>query len=424
MWTGRRGDVALISVLGDPAVEIRREAVGAQTVYVRQMGEALGRQGWRVDMFTRLTAPDQARIVEHGPGCRTIRLEAGPPCPLDGDALYHCLPDFISAFLDFQVRSKVQYALVHTNYWLSSWVGMELQKHQLFKHVHTYHSLGLVTPCGQPLQPAVARKRREIEQTSLETSDRLIATSPQERTYLQGLVHRSGDIDIIPCGTDLDTFCPRDRPTARAQLTLDPDGQLLLYAGRFDPRKGLEYLLRALAEPALAGHPHCQLLIAGGSQPGQADGKERRRIEAIAAALGLSDRLRFLGRLDQAILATYYAAADLCAIPSQYEPFGLVALEAMACGTPVVASAVGGLTFSVLPGSTGLLVPPRDPAALAAALARLLDQPDLRQRMGQAAQARVRTQFGWNEVAKRVSDIYASLLRELHSEFFTSDRAS
>lgn len=422
-----RANLALISVHGDPAVSKGREALGALNVYVRQLGEALARQGWRVDMFTRRTDPEQAQIVEHGPNCRTIRLDAGPATFVDRHNLYDCLPQFLDSFLEFQVRSRVQYALVHTNYWLSSWVGMELRQHQLFKHVHTYHSVGAHSPEGDlapgsinDLELGAAQERLAIERKSLAKSDLVIATSPQERDSLRRLISHEGKIEIIPCGTDLRTFAPIERALARQQLKVSPEQKLILYAGRFDPRKGLDTLVQAMADEAMTEHGDSQLLIAGGSRPGQADGQERDRIETLIQTLNLTERVRFLGRVDQDLLAIYYAAADLCCLPSHEEPFGLAALEAMACGTPVVASAVGGLNFTVLSEQTGLLVKPGEVSQLAQAMARVLSDRSWAAYLGQASRARVEAHFSWDGVADRLSQVYGKLLKDLHSEFFTA----
>ena len=425
--SAERGNLAIISVHGDPAVSKGREALGALNVYVRHLGEALARQGWRVDMFTRRSDPAQAQIVEHGPNCRTIRLDAGPTTFVDRHRLYDCLPEFLESFLEFQVRSRVQYALVHTNYWLSSWVGMELRKHQLFKHVHTSHSLGahaldgdLTTENLNGLELGVVQERLAIERKSLAKSDLVIATSPQERDSLRRLISHEGKIEIIPCGTDLQTFACLDQDAARQQLKFTPAQKLVLYAGRFDPRKGLDTLVRAMADEAMAGHGDSQLLIAGGSRPGQADGQERDRIESLVEALDLSARVRFLGRVDQDLLSTYYAASDVCCMPSHEEPFGLAALEAMACGTPVVASAVGGLNFTVLPEQTGLLVAPGDSSQLGQAIARMLGDRSWAAHLGRASRARVEAHFSWDGVAGRLDQVYGELLKDLHSEFFAA----
>jgi len=198
--------IALISVHGDPSVEIGKEEAGGQNVYVRKVGEALARAGWQVDMFTRKADPQQSTIIEHSPNCRTIRLTAGPEKFIPRDSLYEFLPAFVQEFLKFKLESGFQYRLVHTNYWLSSWVGMELKKFQPLKQVHTYHSLGAVKYKSVSTIPMVAKTRLQVEKAVLETSDRIVATSPQEQEHMRSLVSQKGNIDIIPCGTEIDLF--------------------------------------------------------------------------------------------------------------------------------------------------------------------------------------------------------------------------
>jgi glycosyltransferase involved in cell wall biosynthesis len=187
---------------------------------------------------------------------------------------------------------------------------------------------------------------------------------------------------------------------------------MVFYVGRFDPRKGIETLVRAVGQSQLRGNKNLKLVIGGGSRPGQSDGKERDRIEGIVAELGMSDITTFPGRLGDEILPAYYAAADVCVVPSHYEPFGLVAIEAMASGTPVVASDVGGLQFTVVPEETGLLAPAQDEAAFAAAIDRILSNPEWRNQLGSKARMRVEDKFSWDGVAHQLSDLYTKLLAE------------
>ena len=422
MFSTNRGRIALISVHGDPAIEIGGEGAGGQNVYVRQVGEALARLGWRVDMFTRQIAPDQPTLVEHSPGCRTIRLPAGPLEYIGRDDLFEYLPEFVDQFLRFQHNERTIYPVVHTNYWLSSWVGMEICKRQLTKQVHTYHSLGIVKYQAVSTIPLVANKRLSVEKKCLETIDRVVATSPQEQEHMRTLVSPYGNIDVIPCGTDVTNFGKVDRLEARQKLGLAADDKVVLYVGRFDPRKGIETLVRACGRPEMQNQPNLKLVIAGGSTPGQSDGIERERIEGIVSELGLSDRTIFAGRLDHTQLPSYYAAADVCVVPSHYEPFGLVAIEAMASGTPVVASDVGGLQYTVVPEETGLLAPAQDEAAFAQAIARIVSNPEWRDELGAAARDRVQRQFSWDGVAECLSDLYLSLINDLCTEFFATPR--
>ncbi len=410
MVTTSNKHIALISVHGDPAVEIGKEEAGGQNVYVRQVGEALAKQGWHVDMFTRKASPDQLDVVEHSPYCRTIRLTAGPVEFIPRDNLFEYLPTVVEQILKFQQESGVTYPLVHTNYWLSSWVGMQLKKVQGSKQVHTYHSLGAVKYQSVTTIPLIAGTRLATEKAVLETADRIVATSPQEKEHMRTMVSTKGNIDIIPCGTDVRRYGSIARHEARAKLGIDPDAKVVLYVGRFDYRKGIETLVRAVNLSQLRSNIH--LIIGGGSRPGQSDGIERDRIEGIINQLGMRDFTTFPGRLGDQDLPYYYAAADVCVVPSHYEPFGLVAIEAMASGTPVVASDVGGLQFTVVSKETGLLCPPQDEVSFAGAIDSILCNSEWRTLLGHNARKRVEKMFSWDGVAAQLGELYSELLAQ------------
>ncbi|NEO68522.1 glycosyltransferase family 1 protein [Moorena sp. SIO3H5] len=410
MNTKNTQHIALISVHGDPAIEIGKEEAGGQNVYVRQVGEALAKQGWQVDMFTRLSSSNQATIVEHTPGCRTIRLTAGPKAFVPRQEIFEYCGEFLTELLKFQEQSGIHYSIVHTNYWLSAWVGMEWKKRQSLIQLHTYHSLGAVKYESVETIPKIAATRLDIEKAVLETAERIVATSPQEQEHMRTLVSSKGDIDIIPCGTDIDRFGKINRLEARQKLGLSPENKIIFYVGRFDQRKGIETLVRAVGSSKLQGDPNLKLIIGGGSRPGEKDGMERDRIEGIVAELELQTITTFPGRIADELLPAYYAAADVCVVPSHYEPFGLVAIEAMASATPVVASDVGGLQFTVVSEETGLLAPPKDAGAFAAAIDRILSDHDWKNQLGLGARARVENMFSWNGVAHQLSQLYESLL--------------
>jgi D-inositol-3-phosphate glycosyltransferase len=309
--SGQRPRIALISVHGDPAIEIGKEEAGGQNVYVRNVGEALSRQGWQVDMFTRKSEADQPTIVQHTPHCRTIRLVAGSQEFIPRDDLFGYLPEFVEAFQKFQAESELRYDLVHTNYWLSSWVGMTLKKLQGVKQIHTYHSLGAVKYQSVAAIPMIAKTRLATEKQCLETAERIVATSPQEQEHMRSLVSTQGNIDIIPCGTDIERFGNISQAEARQALGLKQDAKIVLYVGRFDRRKGIETLVRAVGQSTLRDSENLKLIIGGGSRPGQSDGMERDRIEGIVHELGLQDITLFPGRLGIENLHLYYAAADV-----------------------------------------------------------------------------------------------------------------
>lgn len=407
--------IALISVHGDPAVEIGKEEAGGQNVYVRQVGEALANLGWQVDMFTRKAGADLPDMVEHSENCRTIRLVAGPQkfVSRDNDNIFfEYAPLFVEQLLQYQQKTGVEYKIVHTNYWISSWVGMELKKIQGTQQVHTYHSLGAVKYKSVSTIPLIAKTRLEIEKTVLETAETIVATSPQEKAHMRSLVSRCGNISIIPCGTDIHRFGSITKQQARNRLGINSATKVILYVGRFDPRKGIETLVRAVRASQVHDDEDIKLIIGGGSRPGESDGIERERIEGIVAELGMSDKTLFPGRLGDDLLPVYYAAADVCVVPSHYEPFGLVAIEAMASRTPVVASDVGGLQFTVIPEETGLLAPPKDIAAFAAAIDRILLNPEWANQLGEAARKRVESKFSWEGVASQLSQLYTQLLEK------------
>ncbi len=410
-----RQSIALISEHGDPAAELGKDAAGGQNVYVRQVGESLAKLGWQVDMFTRKTNTDDKTIVEHSPHCRTIRLTAGPETYIPRDELFEHMPAFVAAFQKFQQKEGTNYPLIHTNYWMSGWVGLQLQRLQNVRLVHTYHSLAAVKYQSVSEIPAIATTRLAIEKDILEQAHCVVATSPQELADFRNLVSTNGKVEIIPCGADVSNFHPISKSEARKSLGIDAKHKILLYVGRFDRRKGIETLVRATAQLRSqltegVNPSTLKLLIVGGSDPREADGAEQRRIEEIVTDLDLTIDTEFVGMVGHDRLPLYYTAADVCVIPSHYEPFGLVAIEAMACGTPVVASAVGGLKFTVISEETGLLVPPHDVAEFAHAIDRILTDDIWARKVRKQASERVRQNFSWTGVAIQLSDLYRRML--------------
>ncbi|EKQ68065.1 glycosyltransferase [Leptolyngbyaceae cyanobacterium JSC-12] len=425
----KRQAIALISDHGDPAADVGKEEAGGQNVYVRQVGEYLAKLGWQVDMFTRKVRPEDPAIVQHSPYCRTIRLVAGPQEFIPRDQVFNYMPEFVSAFQKFQSKEGTNYPLVHTNYWMSAWVGLQLKEHSNIQLVHTYHSLGAVKYQTVPLRPAIADRRLAVEREILEKAQCIVATSPQEEEALRTLVSDKGCIEVIPCGTDIDNFHAMPKTEARATLGFALDDAIVLYVGRFDARKGIETLVRTCAKLKHGiehqdhnsdGSPSSyslnpdklRLVIVGGSDPDQADGLERERIEKLVVELGIAENTKFVGRVGHDRLPLYYTAADVCVIPSHYEPFGLVAIEAMACGTPVIASAVGGLKFTVVPEETGLLVPPNDIDGFAHAIDRILSDELWARKLRRQAPIRVQQNFSWSSVAAQLSHLYRRLLAQ------------
>ena len=405
-----RQAIALISDHADPAADAGLEEAGGQNVYVRHVGETLAALGWQVDMFTRKVNTTDHTIVQHSPHCRTIRLAAGAATYIPRDKLFKHMPEFLNSFQVFQRDQGLNYPLIHTNYWMSAWVGMELQKTNGIQLVHTYHSLGAVKYQAMAQIPQIGSTRLQIEREILEKANCVVATSPQERDTLRSLVSQAGQIEVIPCGTDTINFCLISKLHARARLKLAIQEKIILYVGRFDPRKGIETLVRVVHLLRAQGVENLRLIIVGGSSEHMPDGDERERISAIIEELGLQSLTTFAGRIGHDILPLYYAAADVCVIPSHYEPFGLVAIEAMACGVPVVASNVGGLKFTIIPEETGLLAEPKDIVAFANAVYRILMDEKWVSKIRKQASASVHQQFSWAGVTMQLHELYCHIL--------------
>ena len=394
--------VALVSFHACPLAALGEGKAGGMNLHVRQLARSLGNLGIEVDIFTREHREPHGVAREISERARVVHLPAGnPDTPLE--ELYDSLPEFETGVLDYQVGKGVEYQAVHSHYWLSGWAGRRLSSIWRVPHVITFHTLALVkmnSRAGE-MEPV---QRQETERELMQSATRIIAYSPHERDAMARLYGAdTRRIILIPCGVDLDTFHPVNQTAARDRLGLD-DKKILLFVGRIEPLKGLELLIRATAELD-AGDP-VRLLVAGGSPEGD---PELDRMRQLAGELGIGGSADFVGRVDHEELPLYYSAADVCVVPSFYESFGLAALESMACGTPVVATRVGGLSTIVEHGRTGYLKPWRCPEAFAGSLEMIISNKRLQQSMGQAARRRAEG-MSWDAVAAQAAEVYESRL--------------
>jgi D-inositol-3-phosphate glycosyltransferase len=399
--------IAMVSVHTCPLAALGGKETGGMNVYVREVSRELGRMGVEVDVFTRSQNPSIARVVELGERARVIHLPAGPEAPRARERVYEHLAEFADGVDTWRITRAIDYDLIDAHYWLSGVVGLALREQWMVPMLQRFHTLGRLK---NRVAPRVGEREPEVrireEERIVGAADRLVAANEVERAQLiSEYGARRGRIAAVPCGVDTDLFRPGTSARARAALGL-PEGPLLLYVGRIAPIKGLQTLLDAVAR--LARHTdNVRLLVVGGDADEPADGHEttlRRRIDA----LGLGGAVRFVGPQPQEALRDFYVAADVLVLPSYYESFGMVALEAMACGTPVIASRVGGLTTTVRDRVTGFLVPEGDVAALADRIADLLGDPDLRWRTGREGVVWA-TQHRWPCVAEAVCREYAAL---------------
>jgi len=400
--------VAMLSVHTSPLAQPGSGDGGGMNVYVRSLAGALSRAGVECDVLTRAEDPRQPEIIEIEPGVRVVHVRAGEVAQLDKHDLSRHVDDFVAAARPHLERAP-GFDAIHAHYWLSGAVGHML-KHELdLPLVTTFHSLA-TTKRAAGVDDDRA-ERAQIEREVVACSDRLIASAPVEASELVLAYGADPDlVEVIPPGVDHTVFFPDDQIAARHRLGLHVEGPLVLFVGRIQPLKGLGLAIETLAELPKGA----TLVVVGG--PSGADGPaEVSRLHTLADALGVADRVRWVAPQPHEALADWYRAADVCIVPSRTESFGLVALEAAACGTPVVAADVGGLRSLVDDGHTGFLVPERTSGAFAAPVARLLGDRELARTMGARAAARSGG-YTWNMTAARLRRVYVDVgARELVS---------
>ena len=374
---------------------------GGMNVYVRQLASSLGNHGIKVDIFTRDHAGSSHKIEDITSNVRVVHLPGGSAdTPMED--LFETLPEFEQSLLEFQRDNGLSYQVLHSHYWLSGSVGHSLALRWEIPQVLTFHTLALIKMQSRAGE-AEPLARRRVEQELMASSARIVAFSPHERDAMVRLYQAdASNIELIPCGVDLSLFRPLDQQESREKLGLD-GGKVLLYVGRVEPLKGLELLLHTTAQ--LETCEQVRVLVVGGATERD---QEVDRMRDLARDLDVEDAFEFVGRVDQEELPLYYNAADVCVVPSYYESFGLAALESMACGTPVVATRVGGLSTIIQHGRTGYLKSWRCPEAFASSLEMIISSSRLQHSMGLAARRRAEG-MSWDNVAAQIADIYASL---------------
>ena len=374
---------------------------GGMNVYVRQLAAALGNMGMKIDIFTREHPSVVNRIETIGSNVRVIHLKSGDPGTHIGE-LYPELPKFLTQLNSFREEEGIEYDVVHSHYWLSGWIGRGLSQILNVPHVITFHTLSLIKM--QSRAGEVEQSERPIvEAEVMSTADRVIAFSPHERDAMTRLYDADpGKVSLVPCGVDLSVFCPSDQEAARNQLGLNGE-KILLYVGRVEPLKGLDLLVETAAQ--MDSEDGVRMMVVGADVDG---GQEMDRVKQLARERDLEGQIDFVGQVDHMDLPLYYNAADVCVVPSYYESFGLVALESMACGTPVVATRVGGLSTIIQHGRTGYLKAWRCPDAFANSVEMLISSVGLKQSMGEAARQRAEA-MGWDNVAAMMWREYAVL---------------
>ncbi|MCA9979377.1 MAG: glycosyltransferase [Anaerolineales bacterium] len=413
--------IAMLSVHTCPLAMLGGKKTGGMNVYVRDIAAELGRQGIQVDVFTRSEDECQPRVKHDlGYGARVIHIPAGPEVPVRPPEILNHLDEFVQGVLAFAETENAHYDLIHSHYWLSGLVAGELRTAWENKHgrvipvIHMFHTLGHMKNQINPNPDERAPQERLDSEYKVihHIADRLVAATPAEEAQLINLYQADPEkIIVIPPGVDPARFHPQDRRRAKEEIGLPCDGKNIMFVGRIEPLKGIDTLIEAAAilrrhHPAMMAKT-C-FAIVGGDPWAENPEAEMKRLQALAKELEVSDIVGFLGSKNQNVLPKYYAATDVVVMPSHYESFGMVALEAMAVGTPVIASEVGGLAHLVKDGRTGFHVPPRDPETLANRICVLLSDDFLREQFGQQAAAYAQ-QYSWEQIACRLFDLYHTL---------------
>jgi D-inositol-3-phosphate glycosyltransferase len=408
----------MLSVHTCPLAMLGGKKTGGMNVYVRDFSRELARRGIQVDVFTR-SQDDCVPTISHdlGFGARVIHVPAGPQEPIPVADITGYLDEFAQNVLQIAEDEQLHFDLIHSHYWLSGLVAEKLKR--VWTHapiVQMFHTLGhMKNRIAESDAERSPQERIDGEQHVLEIADRIIISTPAEQAQLHWLYGaRSGREIIIPPGVDLERFHPIPKKKAKLHLGISPNSKSIMFVGRIEPLKGVDTLLRAMSlihirYPEVVDNV-CVGIIGGDPWSNDLD-DEMARLHALRKELGVGDFVTFLGAKDQNTLPYYYAAAEMVIMPSHYESFGMVALEAMAMGTPVIASEVGGLAFLIRDGENGFHVPSRDPEALAERIFELLANPKCRDHLGGQAQDYAK-QYAWPIIVDRMLHAYQGLRGE------------
>lgn len=402
--------IAMLSYHTCPLATLGGKDTGGMNVYVRELTRQLGHMGVHVDVFTRSQDEHVPHVLHDlGYGNRVVHVPAGPEVPMARRELAEHIPQFVEGIKQFVTEKGIQYDLIHSHYWMSGIAAEALSDSWGLPIVHMFHTLGeMKNRVAQSDAEREGAYRIEGEKRVIARADRIVASTIAEQTQLQFLYKTNKrKVTIIPPGVDTSHFYPIPKDEAREYIGVAPNDKLVLFVGRIEPLKGLETLIKAMSYKRTANWGHATLAVIGGD-PGaspQEMSEEMTRIQQLSDDLSMERMVTFLGKRAQDTLPYYYSAADVLVMPSHYESFGMVALEAMACGTPVIASQVGGLAFLIKDGETGYHVPDQDPEALCEKLMIVLNDPHQRERMGLHA-AEYAKDYSWAKIAAQIMDLY------------------
>ena len=408
--------IAFISVHTSPLAPMGGAKTGGMNVYIRELSRELGQRGYHIDIFTRRSHEFEPLVdTSIGENVRLVCIDAGPTAPLSTTAQFEHVSEFAAQLMAFATLRNLYYDIVYSHYWLSGWVAAKLKEAWGIPFVHMYHTLGHMKKRIEVNAHYQPDRRILTEMHILERADRIIAATPAEQAQLRWLYRASRrQITVIPPGVDTARFSNLMSPSeARRSMGIKPDSKVLLFVGRIEPLKAVDTILEALhalrdRAPTLLQKLH--FMIVGGDPQSKHD-REMARLQDLSIKLGIDSLVSFVGAKEQSELPRYYSAATAVIMPSDYESFGMVALEAMSSGTPVIASQVGGLQFLVRDRETGFHIPAREPISLADCIIQLLADPNRTATMGDSA-ARLAQTYAWSEIADKLVQVFEEVARE------------
>jgi D-inositol-3-phosphate glycosyltransferase len=415
-------NVAMLSYHTCPLATLGGKDTGGMNVYVHQLTRTLGKLGVRVDVFTR-SQDEHVPHVLHDLGYhnRVVHIPAGPEVPLPKAELERYIPKFVQGIKSFAESKNIHYDLIHSHYWMSGLAAIELSQTWNIPFLHMFHTLVLMkNRIAQTPQEMEGEYRILGEKKVISKANRIIAATLAEKSQLEFLYEApSSKISVIPPGVDTRHFYPIPKDEAKEVVGVPEDSHTILFVGRIEPLKGIDKLIQAISIIQNNGELRCcphNLVIIGGEPNAKPEdmNAEMARLQDMVEDLGIENFVIFLGKQDQQLLPYYYSASEIVVMPSHYESFGMVALEAMACGTPVVASQVGGLAFLVRDGETGFVVPGNDVQMLAKRLVELIKDKDLRNKLGNKS-AEYAQLYAWEIISEKMIEVYNQVLEKHNS---------
>lgn len=408
-------NIAFISEHASPLALVGGVDSGGQNIYVDRVARCLAKMGYKVDIYCRADDPAIKPVVEYFPNIRVVNVQAGPKKFIPKENMFQYMDEFANNMIQFIEKQNIRYDIIHAHFWMSGYVANLVKQILNIPFVITFHALGKLRRIHQGVADLFPDMRFHVEEQIIRAADGIVAECPQDKEDM--MIHyyaKEEKMTIIPCGFDKKEFHPIDRVTARMELGLNPDDFIVLQLGRMVPRKGVDNVIRSIGQIYKKKDVNIKLLIVGGEsdKPNPKKTPEIGRLLKIAEEENITERVYFVGRKDRNQLKFFYNAADVFVTTPWYEPFGITPLEAMACGTPVIGSNVGGIKYSVAHDKTGFLVPPNEPEILAERILELYNNPILAEQFRNNAIDHVNNHFTWEGVSKDIEKLYAEIFRK------------